>query len=186
MFLDELFSKNFLIICTNISHSWWCSEVRVILTHLSINRYILVGVSLILHDVDGPDLPVKCFPGLWVKDETASILKCWIVIVYYLKVNNYDLDKLFSNNFLIISWTSPIYSDVLKCEASTGMPSHIEIEIELFRNEAFRLWPSWLCSAVCNLFHLWRNLRSLRAFRLNLNWNSSVLQYFANNIPAQS
>ena len=34
----------------------------LIVTHLSINRDILVCVSLILHYMGGPDLPVKCFP----------------------------------------------------------------------------------------------------------------------------
>ena len=38
-----------------------------------------------------------------VGHETVGILKCRIVILYYLKVNNGDLDKSFSNNFLIIS-----------------------------------------------------------------------------------
>ena len=35
----------------------------VIVNYLNVNRDVLVRVSLILHNVDGPDLLVKFFPS---------------------------------------------------------------------------------------------------------------------------
>ena len=63
----------------------------VIVYYLSINRYVLVCVSLIPHDVDGSNLPVKGFPMATprtVDHETAGVLKRQIVIVYYLNVKH--------------------------------------------------------------------------------------------------